>query len=79
MSPDQALEVDFAALAIADEDFAKIYTANDGHIDFQDPQQVQQLTKSILKRDFGLKIELPSDRLCPPVGCDRASPYLHLF
>jgi len=26
-----------------------------------------QLTKSLLKEDFGLKIELPDDRLCPPV------------
>lgn len=67
MPPNQALGVDFAALAIADEDFAKIYSANDGKIDFQKPEHVQQLTKSILKRDFGLKIELPSARLCPPV------------
>lgn len=29
----------------------------------------RQLTKSLLKRDFGLKLELPDDRLCPPV-CD---------
>lgn len=27
----------------------------------------RQLTKSLLKRDFGLEIELPDDRLCPPV------------
>ena len=25
------------------------------------------MTKSLLKRDFGLKIELPPNRLCPPV------------
>lgn len=62
------MTVDFAALAIADADFAKIYTANDGHVDFQNPEHVQQLTKSILKHDFALKIELPNDRLCPPVG-----------
>lgn len=67
MPPEDALNVDFAALAIADAEFAKIYTANDGRIDFQDPEQVQQLTKSVLRRDFGLKIELPGDRLCPPV------------
>lgn len=65
--PEQALNVDFAALAIADPDFARVYTAHDGRIDFQNPQTVQQLTKSILKRDFGLTIELPGDRLCPPV------------
>lgn len=28
----------------------------------------RQLTKSLLKRDFGIEIELPDDRLCPPVG-----------
>jgi 23S rRNA A1618 N6-methylase RlmF len=28
----------------------------------------RQLSKSLLKRDFGLKLELPDDRLRPPVG-----------
>ena len=27
----------------------------------------RQLTKSLLKRDFGIKLDLPDDRLCPPV------------
>ena len=27
----------------------------------------RQLTKSLLKRDFGLNVELPDNRLCPPV------------
>lgn len=27
-----------------------------------------QLTKTLLKLDFGLNVELPDDRLCPPVG-----------
>ena len=27
----------------------------------------RQLTKSLLKRDFNIEIELPDDRLCPPV------------
>lgn len=28
----------------------------------------RQLTKSLLRRDFDIDIELPDDRLCPPVG-----------
>ena len=27
----------------------------------------RQLTKSLLERDFGIRIDLPDDRLCPPV------------
>lgn len=27
-----------------------------------------QLTKSLLEADFGLVLDLPDDRLCPPVG-----------
>jgi hypothetical protein len=39
-----------------------------GHdLDFNDPASVMQLTKSLLKADFGLQIHLPDDRLCPPV------------
>lgn len=38
-----------------------------GQVDFSDPESVQQLTKSLLKRDFGLKLALPPDRLCPAV------------
>lgn len=28
---------------------------------------IRQLTKSLLSRDFGIDIDLPEDRLCPPV------------
>jgi 23S rRNA A1618 N6-methylase RlmF len=28
----------------------------------------RQLTKALLKRDFELEIDLPDDRLCPPVS-----------
>ncbi|KAJ9619289.1 hypothetical protein H2203_008618 [Taxawa tesnikishii (nom. ined.)] len=59
--------IDFEALAIQDADFARVYRAANGHVDFQDPKALQQLTKSVLKRDFGLTISLPYDRLCPPV------------
>ncbi|KIK64410.1 hypothetical protein GYMLUDRAFT_161381, partial [Collybiopsis luxurians FD-317 M1] len=30
------------------------------------PSQCRCLTEALLYRDFGLKIQLPSDRLCPP-------------
>lgn len=36
-------------------------------LDFNDPKSVMQLTKTLLKLDFGLEIELVDDRLCPPV------------
>ncbi|KAF2199180.1 hypothetical protein GQ43DRAFT_399306 [Delitschia confertaspora ATCC 74209] len=59
--------IDFKALARKDSDFAEIYNATKGELDFKNPQTVQQLTKSILKAEFDLKINLPDDRLCPPV------------
>lgn len=59
-------DVDFATLALQSPAFNKFLKPN-GQLDFSDPQAVQQLTKSLLKRDFGLDLELPDDRLCPPV------------
>lgn len=38
-----------------------------GQLDFTDPKAVVQLTKTLLVLDFGLRIDLPDDRLCPPV------------
>lgn len=47
----------------------KLYRWNKHKTDFFDnPQCVMQLTKTLLKLDFGLEIELPDDRLCPPVS-----------
>ncbi|EHK98395.1 putative methyltransferase-like protein C27D7.08c [Glarea lozoyensis 74030] len=60
-------DVDFAALALQDADFAAVLKAN-GQLDFSNPESVQQLTKALLKRDFGFKLSLPPDRLCPPLG-----------
>lgn len=37
-------------------------------LNFSDPKAVMQLTKTLLKVDFDLCIELPEDRLCPPVS-----------
>ncbi|WEW57021.1 methyltransferase [Emydomyces testavorans] len=60
-------DVDFRTLALEDPDFAKFLKIN-GQLDFSDPHaSFRQLTKSLLKRDFKLKVEVPDDRLCPPV------------
>ncbi|OJJ47054.1 hypothetical protein ASPZODRAFT_115977 [Penicilliopsis zonata CBS 506.65] len=59
-------EVDFPALALQSAEFAK-YLKPNGQLDFNDPDAVRQLTKSLLERDFGIKVDLPDDRLCPPV------------
>ncbi|KAK4445974.1 hypothetical protein QBC34DRAFT_450998 [Podospora aff. communis PSN243] len=61
-----ASEPNFRQLASQDAAFAAIYR-DDGKLDFNDPLAMMQLTKTLLKVDFGLKIELPDDRLCPPV------------
>ena len=37
-------------------------------IDFKDPKVVIQLAKAQLNADFGLKIHLPENHLCPMVG-----------
>ncbi|CAD6504817.1 BgTH12-00320 [Blumeria graminis f. sp. triticale] len=58
--------IEFSALALQDEDFAKFLKRN-GQLDFSNQNAVMQLTKSLLKRDFGLHLSLPQDRLCPPV------------
>ncbi|GLI79717.1 hypothetical protein PoHVEF18_008057 [Penicillium ochrochloron] len=59
-------DMDFAALALQSRDFAKHLRFN-GQLDFHDEAAVRQLTISLLEHDFGLKVELPNDRLCPPV------------
>jgi 23S rRNA (adenine1618-N6)-methyltransferase len=59
-------DVDFTALALQFPDFAKRLKSNQ-QLDFSDPESVRQLTKALLKRDLDLSIELPEDRLCPPV------------
>ncbi|KAJ5191360.1 uncharacterized protein N7498_010345 [Penicillium cinerascens] len=58
--------VDFAALALQSPEFAKHLKSN-GQLDFNNPASVRALTISLLQQDFRLKIELPEDRLCPPV------------
>ncbi|KAF4183470.1 hypothetical protein CNMCM8694_004974 [Aspergillus lentulus] len=59
-------DVDFTTLALQSPAFAK-YVKPNGQLDFSDPDAVRQLTKSLLKRDFNLNVEIPENRLCPPV------------
>ena len=59
-------EIDFTALALEYPDFAKKIKPN-RQLDFSDPESVRQLTLCLLKRDFDLSLNLPEDRLCPPV------------
>ncbi|KAJ5304457.1 uncharacterized protein N7443_004117 [Penicillium atrosanguineum] len=58
--------VDFAALSLQSPEFAKHLKSN-GQLDFNDPASVRALTITLLKQDFHLNVELPEDRLCPPV------------
>ncbi|KAG5913814.1 hypothetical protein E4U53_004764, partial [Claviceps sorghi] len=60
-----AKPTDFQRLARLDPDFAAVVKGRD--LDFRDPAAVMQLTKTLLRLDFGIKIHLPDDRLCPPV------------
>ncbi|KAI8631903.1 hypothetical protein F5Y19DRAFT_379575 [Xylariaceae sp. FL1651] len=59
-------ESEFAILGQKYPEFGAVL--KDGtQLDFTDPAAVMQLTKTLLKEDFGLQIDLPPDRLCPPV------------
>jgi len=59
--------VDFKALAKDDEDFNTAWQRCLGKLDFQDPRTTKSVSKAMLKVDFGLQLEVPDDRLCPPV------------
>ncbi|KAL7629784.1 hypothetical protein AAE478_001307 [Parahypoxylon ruwenzoriense] len=61
-----AKEPDFGLLGQRDPEF-KAMLRHGVHLDFADPAAVMQLTKTLLRLDFGLHVDLPSDRLCPPV------------
>ncbi|KAG2010506.1 methyltransferase 10 domain-containing protein [Coprinopsis cinerea AmutBmut pab1-1] len=58
--------VDFRALAEHHKSLG-VHLRNGSTIDFRDEEAQRELTKAILKCDFGIEIELPEDRLCPPV------------
>ena len=55
------------SLAQNDAEFKKLWDSGKGHLNFQDPEVVQTVTKASLRVEFGLKLEVPPNRLCPPV------------
>lgn len=59
--------VDFKALTKKDAEFKKLWQKSLGKLDFQDPETVKTLSQAILKAEFGLQLEVPDDRLCPPI------------
>ncbi|TGJ83628.1 hypothetical protein E0Z10_g5147 [Xylaria hypoxylon] len=61
-----SIEPDFYHLGLKYPEFAALL--KDGvHLDFTNPAAVMQLTTTLLREDFGLRVNLPPDRLCPPV------------
>ena len=62
-------ELNFRVLGKQDAALGALLQGGGGgsHLDFADPHAVMQLTKTLLRLDFSLRIELPLDRLCPPV------------
>ncbi|KAI0817027.1 hypothetical protein GGR55DRAFT_578 [Xylaria sp. FL0064] len=59
-------EPDFHRLGLQYPEFGAMLKGG-AHLDFTDPAAVMQLTKMLLKEDFGIQINLPPNRLCPPV------------
>jgi 23S rRNA (adenine1618-N6)-methyltransferase len=59
--------LDFKALSKKDFYFKELWQQCSGKLDFQDPATVKTLSKAILRADFGLQLEVPDDRLCPPI------------
>ncbi|KAF2472858.1 uncharacterized protein BDR25DRAFT_258325 [Lindgomyces ingoldianus] len=59
-------QIDFKDLASKDYRLGNLQSY-DGYTDFTDPRVYQAVTKAVLRVDFGLEIELPYDRLCPPI------------
>ncbi|OWZ61579.1 hypothetical protein AYX15_06227 [Cryptococcus neoformans] len=61
---------DFARLASRYPKFAPfVNVSEDGYpsINFQDPTALRELTKCLLKEDWGLDVDLREDRLCPTI------------
>ncbi|KAI1332413.1 hypothetical protein F5Y16DRAFT_394487 [Xylariaceae sp. FL0255] len=61
-----SVEPDFTRLGQQYPQFGALLKGG-SHLDFTDPKSVTQLTKTLLAENFGLKIDLPPNRLCPAV------------
>ncbi|RYP04900.1 hypothetical protein DL764_004170 [Monosporascus ibericus] len=59
-------ELDFHALGERDRELGSLLQGG-SRLDFANPLVVMQLTKTLLRLHFGLRVDLPLDRLCPPV------------
>ncbi|KAJ3503764.1 hypothetical protein NLJ89_g8288 [Agrocybe chaxingu] len=58
---------DFVTLAISYPLLFPYLNEKTKTIDFKDGSAQRRLTEAIMFRDFGVKLEIPEDRLCPPV------------
>ncbi|KAK4048430.1 hypothetical protein OIV83_004776 [Microbotryomycetes sp. JL201] len=66
----QQHSINFDELALSDSHFAafvKRTAKGRPTIDWHDQHAVKALSTTLLKRDFGLQVDLPDDRLCPMV------------
>ncbi|KAI0529912.1 hypothetical protein GGR58DRAFT_280261 [Xylaria digitata] len=61
-----SVEPDFYCLGLKYPEFGAMLREA-VYLDFTNPAALVQLTKTLLREDFGLQINLPPDRLCPPV------------
>ncbi|KAF2816896.1 uncharacterized protein BDZ99DRAFT_430569 [Mytilinidion resinicola] len=58
--------IDLRQLVLGHKELSSLGSKS-GFVSFQDPIVVKYITIALLKRDFGLDIRLPDDRLCPRV------------
>ncbi|RXW18151.1 hypothetical protein EST38_g7706 [Candolleomyces aberdarensis] len=59
--------IDFVELSRQYHELKPYVNTHTKTIDFRDDDAQRALTRAILKVDFGLEVDLPNDRLCPPV------------
>ena len=70
MSRPATPEIDFAALAAADEElrpYVSVLPGARGHVDFGDMAAVRALTRATLRQHWRLDVQLPPDRLVPRI------------